>query len=355
LDGLAAGTYQFKYMVTNACNATDEATLTITLNDIPPASVVSASGPVCEGGDIQLSATAVTGATYAWIGPDNFTSEEQNPLIEGATVAAGGTYTLIVTVNDCASPEATVNAVVNAAPQFTFEGNETLCQGQTGSIAIVPANFDAASADYEWYLDGELLSETAGTIDITESGTYEVIVAANGCASSQEFVVSTNSNAFEVVLEIGCVNYDYMIQVVNIDEIPGATVSWTGPEGFASSEPDNVITGFPSGDYIATVTNDEGCSVIATVVADNTACFIPRGISPNGDGDNDSFDISNLEARDIKIFNRYGLTVYEKENYRNEWHGQSELGDLPTGTYFYMITLSAGEQITGWVYLQKEL
>ena len=122
-----------------------------------------------------------------------------------------------------------------------------------------------------------------------------------------------------------------------------------------SSEPDNIITGFASGDYVATVTNAEGCSVTATVVADNTACFIPRGISPNNDGDNDSFDISNLEARNIKIFNRYGMMVYEKENYRDEWHGQSEQGTLPTGTYFYMITLSAGEQITGWVYLQREL
>lgn len=355
MDGVMAGTYEFRYTVTNACNATDEAILAITLNDIPAAPVVSASGPVCEGGDVQLSATAVPGAIYAWTGPDNFTSDEQNPLIEGATVAADGMYTLIVTVNDCASPAATVNAIVNAAPQFTFEGNETLCQGQTGSITIVPANFDSASADYEWRLNGQPLADSAGTIDITESGTYEVIVEANGCASSQEFVVSANSNAFEVVLEIGCVNYDYMIQVVNIDEIPGATVSWTGPEGYASSEPDNIITGFASGDYVATVTNAEGCSVTATVVADNTACFIPRGISPNNDGDNDSFDISNLEARNIKIFNRYGMMVYEKENYRDEWHGQSEQGTLPTGTYFYMITLSAGEQITGWVYLQREL
>lgn len=356
LDGLEAGTYQFAYTVVNACNSTDEATLTITLNDIPATPDVSVSGPVCEGGDVQLSATQVTGAVYLWTGPDNFTSDEQNPLIDGATPSASGTYSLVVTVNGCASPSVSVNAVVNPAPQFTLEGDDALCEGQTGVIMIVPSNFDADSAGYEWYYNGELLEDvTAATIEITENGTYEVIVDANGCTASSEFVVSANSNAFEVVLENGCVNYDYIIEVVNFEEITGATVSWTGPEGFMATGPSATITGLGSGDYVATVTNDEGCSVIAAVTVDNTACFIPRGISPNGDGDNDSFDISNLDVKNIKIFNRYGMQVYEKENYKDEWHGQSGKGDLPTGTYFYMITLSAGKQITGWVYLQREL
>jgi gliding motility-associated-like protein len=85
----------------------------------------------------------------------------------------------------------------------------------------------------------------------------------------------------------------------------------------------------------------------------NTHCSIPKGISP-GDADfNNEFDLSNLEVQHLKIFNRYGWEVYDKANYVNEWHGQSKSGELPTGTYYYEVTLSKGKRVTGWVYLQR--
>jgi gliding motility-associated-like protein len=80
----------------------------------------------------------------------------------------------------------------------------------------------------------------------------------------------------------------------------------------------------------------------------------PRGISPNGDGYNDSFDLSGLCVTNLKIFNRYGIHIYEAQDYEDEWDGRSDKGDLPSGTYFYVITLLGGVHITGWVYLEKE-
>ncbi|MCR5863285.1 gliding motility-associated C-terminal domain-containing protein [Flavobacterium sp. J372] len=94
----------------------------------------------------------------------------------------------------------------------------------------------------------------------------------------------------------------------------------------------------------------EPCEPTCPLASD---CKVPKGLSPNGDNKNDTFDLSEICVRKLKIFNRYGLTVYEADNYMNEWHGQSSYGDLPTATYFYVITLTSGEKITGWVYLQK--
>ena len=82
-------------------------------------------------------------------------------------------------------------------------------------------------------------------------------------------------------------------------------------------------------------------------------CVIPRGISPNGDTYNQSFDLTGMCVAKLEVFNRYGIEVYSQENYTNEWYGQSGRGNLPDGTYFYMISLAGGEHITGWVYLQK--
>lgn len=80
---------------------------------------------------------------------------------------------------------------------------------------------------------------------------------------------------------------------------------------------------------------------------------IQKGISPNGDSMNDSLDLSELCVNNLKIFNRYGIVVYEKKDYMDDWYGQSENSNLPTGTYFYNIVLTSGEIITGWIYLQR--
>jgi len=81
-------------------------------------------------------------------------------------------------------------------------------------------------------------------------------------------------------------------------------------------------------------------------------CNIQKGISPNGDGFNEYLDLVSFGGVDLKIFNRYGNVVYEKSNYKNEWHGQSKEGkNLPSGTYFYQIQTNIGEQFTGYIQL----
>lgn len=353
-SGIGEGTYQFRYVVTNVCNDTDDAIIEIQLKNIPDAPVLNPVAPVCEGTDIQLSADTVANAVYQWTGPNGFTSAEQNPLIAAAGIQASGDYSLSVLVNGCASDVTVVPVMVNATPQFMIEGNTELCEGQASLLTVMPANFNGTTASYQWYLEGNLLGETSANLSISQIGNYEVIVDNATCTASREIAVVVNDNPFELELGSGCVNYDYMLWVENISDINGATVVWTGPQNFSFIGLQANITNKPEGDYTATVTNAEGCTAVATITIDNTSCIIPKGVSPNGDGLNDTFDLSNLDVVELKIFNRYGLKVYEAHNYLNEWHGQSDKGTLPTGTYYYMITLSAGKQVTGWVYLQRE-
>jgi len=86
-------------------------------------------------------------------------------------------------------------------------------------------------------------------------------------------------------------------------------------------------------------------------------CLIPQGISPNNDGLNDKFDLSCFNVTKLEIFNRNGTLVYSKENYTDEWFGQTNKGDnLPVGTYFYtMIYEEAGvvKRHSAWVYISR--
>ncbi|WP_413513445.1 gliding motility-associated C-terminal domain-containing protein [Myroides odoratus] len=102
------------------------------------------------------------------------------------------------------------------------------------------------------------------------------------------------------------------------------------------------------------MTNIFGCISTNTIEIENkNLCLIPKGISPQGDGFNDTFDLSHFGGVSLQIFNRYGMKVYDKKNYRNEWFGQTNSSNtlLPSGTYFYQIVTNQGEMLSGWVQL----
>jgi gliding motility-associated-like protein len=85
---------------------------------------------------------------------------------------------------------------------------------------------------------------------------------------------------------------------------------------------------------------------------DNIVCDIQKGISPNGDDKNDYL---KLKANKVEIFNRYGKEVYSKTDYNNDWHGQfMGGGEMPDGTYYYVIELVSGATRTGWIYINRE-
>jgi gliding motility-associated-like protein len=72
------------------------------VNPIPVANATSNS-LVCEGSSINLMATTVDNGTYSWIGPNGFTSSEQNPIITNAVLADSGSYSLTITALNCVS------------------------------------------------------------------------------------------------------------------------------------------------------------------------------------------------------------------------------------------------------------
>ncbi len=69
----------------------------------------------------------------------------------------------------------------------------------------------------------------------------------------------------------------------------------------------------------------------------NDNIFIPSAFSPNGDGINDVFKISgkNINSINLKIFNRWGMLVFESNDVNNVWDGKFQGADLQSGVYVY--------------------
>jgi gliding motility-associated-like protein len=98
-----------------------------------------------------------------------------------------------------------------------------------------------------------------------------------------------------------------------------------------------------------------GCETVDNVTIESIYCNIQKGISPDGNGLNDYFDLRLMDVKNLEIFDRYGIKVYNQTNYTDQWKGQSDKGnELPSATYYYVIQFNNGETKTGWIYLIRE-
>jgi gliding motility-associated-like protein len=86
---------------------------------------------------------------------------------------------------------------------------------------------------------------------------------------------------------------------------------------------------------------------VKVFVRDSIDCLdpilLPNAFTPNNDGYNDFFEIKGIQDfldNEITIFNRWGLVVYNTENYFNTWDGRDNDGNMVSdGTYFAVLKL----------------
>jgi gliding motility-associated-like protein len=87
-------------------------------------------------------------------------------------------------------------------------------------------------------------------------------------------------------------------------------------------------------------------------------------LTPNGDGRNDVLRLEGIErspSNSLQIFNRYGVLVYKKDNYQNDFDGRSNMNmviernsGLENGVYFYIITLhNLRKKHQGYMYISN--
>ncbi|MBL6445676.1 HYR domain-containing protein, partial [Fulvivirga sp. 29W222] len=109
--------------------------------------------------------------------------------------------------------------------------------------------------------------------------------------------------------------------------------------------------------YTLTATNSQGCSSSADItITVNENIEINNFMSPNGDGDNDTWEIKGnwlLDDCTIRIFSGYGNLLHESTGYNNDWNGTYKGNELPEGTYYYSISCSGKESRTGAITLLR--
>ncbi|WP_286966097.1 gliding motility-associated C-terminal domain-containing protein [Flavobacterium sp. UBA4854] len=151
-----------------------------------------------------------------------------------------------------------------------------------------------------------------------------------------------------------------------------ATQVWTIPSLNAGQSVVLTVVAevLPSGNYtsvatieISTPLDVDTSNNSASVTLVPICLTVYNEFTPNNDGKNDLFRIDCIESHpnnELKVFNRYGALVYSKTHYENDWDGTANVsgvvnrGDmLPTGTYFYVITIGDGTVKKGWLSIMR--
>ena len=356
------------YTVTNTiaaasgCSTVSES-FTITITAAPVATFSYTGSPFCKNAN-NPSPTFATGGVAG-----TFTSTPAGLSINAATgqinltASTAGTYIVTNTIAaaaGCALVSAPFTITITNLPQATIAYSDSFyCYNNSGSQQVILTG--TTGGTFSATPSGLSISSTSGAFNVSNSpaGTYTVtytIPAAGGCPQVTAPATFTIIPQINVQLSAVCAGADFTITALPVAgsfNPASATYEWSGPNGYTfgpTSNPSIIIS--TSGSYTSTVTVN-GCRYVTTQQVDGITCSIQKGISPNGDGDNEAFILSDVKA--LSIFNRYGTKVYSHgENYSNQWHGQSESGsELPDGTYYYVITRNSGNSITGWIYINR--
>lgn len=196
------------------------------------------------------------------------------------------------------------------------------------------------------------------------------------------------------VAEPGCDNIPPVIEIVPIVTQIGGVVTLNLQSLISDADnnldlsllaivspPSHAISSFIDGNYnlVVDYTGVEfsGIDSVAIRVCDIYTCVVERfgitvvseinvynAISPNNDGDNDTFLIEHIAAladtreNKVFIFNRWGDLVWKGVNYNNTdvvFKGLSNNGnELPSGTYFYKIEFNSKRKTeSGYLVLKR--
>jgi Secretion system C-terminal sorting domain len=253
----------------------------------------SNNSPVCVGQTVQLTASAVNGATYHWHGPAGFNSSIQNPTIPNAQLINAGDYYLRITVGGQPSPDSSKTTVRVYQP-VANAGNDTTILNGVFTVLHGYASGGTGAYHYHWTPDSLLVDSsmrTPTTLNLFSSTIFQLTITDDtaGCSSYDNVTVNISGGALGVGAMANpstiCFGQTTQLQAIASGGTGNYTYQWTGPGGFTSNIQNPTVQPVTSSVYSVTVGdgyNTKSASVTVVVnplpVADaGTSRSIPYG------------------------------------------------------------------------------
>ncbi|MFT6962152.1 MAG: gliding motility-associated-like protein [Flammeovirgaceae bacterium] len=297
--------------------------------------------------------------TYTWTLNGNPYNPPNNNDFE-VDLPAEGNYILILEMenNGCTDSD-TVNFDVKAFDANPFFGNFKISEDQEICLGDTVELFAGGGVNYQWLPTINLSSATDSIIDAfpTETTKYKVRISSERAAC---FVDDSVTITVSVKPELAI---DYKTKDVECGAFPqfifennstnATNYSWVFSTGQIFSS-EQIGTFIPDQEGNLTVTLQSNNSIcadsIGLVIPINRIGLPPNAFSPNGDGVNETFEITNIQQGwQLEIYNRWGKTVLKTDNYKNDWVGGDNGGEV----FYYLLTSPEGNSCRGTIHVLK--
>ncbi len=367
----------------------------------PAALTITATGPAKTYGTALSTVTSSTNFTAgATVSGETVSNVTLTPDAAGqsATTSAGTTYTVTpsgatgtggflagnynityvpfsgtvskATLTYTATPASRVFGLANPTITGTvtgFVGTDTQASATTGTLSFT-TTATTSSAPGTYPVTGTGLSATNYTFVQAAANSTAFTVTASTNASLASLTVSNGTLAPTFATATKTYTDTVTNSITSITITPtvadvSATITVNGTAVTSGSASSAIALTTGSNTITIVVTAQDGTTKLTytlTVVRAaivQTTVIANNFISPNGDGKNDTWVVSNLQSYPnnmVTIFDRAGRTLYTKKGYTNTWDGTYQGSPLNEDTYYYVIDLGNGTSaIKGFITLVR--
>ena len=308
-----------------------------------------------------------------------------NPGLDTANlISTGFSDIFIAKYSQCETP-----LIIRVSDSITIN-----CEGDSVSF-IVTATGGAVPLNFQWKKDGNDITGATDTIFsipsviADTSGSY-ICIVTNVCGTDTSKPMTLIANpAYNIpVSDSICLGdsiqllgglwvtsagiyYDTLITVAACDSVITTVLTVNPCNGICSDGIQNqgetgVDCGGPCPACPEETCNDNiqnqdetsvDCGGICPPCTDIPDFNIPNVFTPNGDGANDKWIIRGATLYPeilVEVYNEWGTLLFSSKGYSVPWDGTYQGKALPTTAYYYIITLSDGENIfTGTVTIKR--
>lgn len=303
----------------------------VIINLLP--SIVASPGSTCIGSQATVSASGAV--NYIWSNGHSGTGITVSPI-------SNTSYTVIGSDANGCTNITTTTVTVNLPPVVTIQYN-SICEGVASEISA-----HGAAMNYEWNINGvNYYGSTVNTILFSSTSVSVTATDSNGCSSSIEQNIIVNPKPI----------IDFEIQITDsLCSVSGFATN-TSPvieqsTWFFNYQPAGNSSNFnfellgPGKNSVQLVsTTSFGCSdTLEKFISIHndfySALFLPNTFTPNRDGINDTWGISNSvctsEIR-LHIYNRWGTLLKVLDANDPQWDATFNGITVEDGIYVYKL------------------
>ncbi|MES2557386.1 MAG: PKD domain-containing protein [Bacteroidota bacterium] len=329
----------------NGCTST--ATTTLALNP-GSSTVINPSGPYCSNGNQVTLTAASPGGTWTGNGIVN----PATGLFDPSAAQIGNNTVTYDVPNGCGGPSS-ATIVVLAIPTVNFSPDVTSGCAPLPVTYTNLSNPQGASVTWNFGNGGSSNTIASANTTYTSDGCFDVTLTVTdnqGCTNSATLndivcVIPAPIAAFTTGEPIATIT-DPSFQFIN-GSANAVSYVWEFGDGTSSTtmSPNHTYPGEGGYEVILIATNAAGCvdtAELTVKVIEELIYYIPNTFTPDGNEFNNTFQPVFTSGFDpytfnMKIFNRWGETIFETKNHEIGWDGTYDGKLVPQGTYTWKV------------------